>query len=57
MGKGQQQNKKSNGKKSPVEQDPLEPILKEFREEYGTDTSGSQCENILQFFFCLAHLL
>jgi hypothetical protein len=38
-----QQRKKTDGKRA-AEQDTLEPILKEFREDYGADTSGSQCE-------------
>lgn len=40
MGKGHQHHHKKNDKK---QVDTLEPILKEFREDQGTDNSGAQC--------------
>jgi hypothetical protein len=43
MGKGQQ-NKKNDKKKVEVE-DTLEPILREFREEYNSETTGAQCKS------------
>jgi hypothetical protein len=46
MVKGQQT--KKNDKKKAAEVDPLEPILREFREEYTSETTGAQCKKLFR---------